>query len=123
MHQRCRRQNQENYARYGGKGVRICARWYVFENFLADMGERPEGTTLDRKESSGDYTPDNCRWSDAKTQSRNRSYARQLTCYSGPRGTKTIAEWADISGTNYGTIRSRLRYGWTHKEAVFGRIK
>ncbi len=50
----------------------ICERWMVFENFLADMGERPEDMTLDRKNSDGNYEPSNCRWATAREQNLNR---------------------------------------------------
>jgi hypothetical protein len=62
MCQRCLYPTAVNYARYGGAGVKICKRWFVFSNFLADMGERPSNTTLGRFADTGDYTPDNCAW-------------------------------------------------------------
>ena len=65
MKQRCRR--APGYAH-----VSICKRWGTFENFLADMGERPEGTTLDRRDTLGDYNPSNCQWATLNTQARNR---------------------------------------------------
>ncbi len=73
MHARCRRPKNKCYDSYGGRGIQICERWYRFENFLADMGEKPLGMSIDRKDSNGNYTPDNCRWATATEQSRNRS--------------------------------------------------
>lgn len=72
MKQRCLNPKATGYKRYGGAGVTVCERWLKFENFLADMGERPEGTTLDRIDSSRGYEPGNCRWADRSTQNRNR---------------------------------------------------
>lgn len=75
MLERCRNKNAPNYHLYGGRGIWVCDRWLGtdgFVNFLADMGERKKGLTLDRIDVEGDYTPENCRWADASTQSKNR---------------------------------------------------
>lgn len=72
MKQRCLNPKATGYKRYGGAGVTVSARWLDFQNFLDDMGVRPDGTTLDRIDPSKGYEPGNCRWADRSTQNRNR---------------------------------------------------
>jgi hypothetical protein len=72
MRTRCENPKATKYAIYGGRGITVCARWDSFENFLTDMGERPEGLTLDRIDVNGNYEPGNCRWATAKEQRANQ---------------------------------------------------
>jgi len=72
MINRCRYPYINRYENYGGRGIVVCDRWLVFDNFLADLGERPEGTSLDRIDPNGDYEPGNVRWSTASEQQTNR---------------------------------------------------
>lgn len=72
MIQRCTNSNRDNYPYYGGRGIEVCERWRSFDNFLADMGERPESMTLDRIDQDGNYEPINCRWSTKSEQMKNR---------------------------------------------------
>jgi hypothetical protein len=77
MRKRCLDRNHENYPLYGGRGITICARWESFESFLADMGERPDGTTLDRfPDRDGNYEPGNCRWATPVEQAHNREQTK-----------------------------------------------
>lgn len=75
MHRRCSRPGSVSYQYYGGKGIKVCERWSNFERFLADMGERPAGKTLDRVDGDGHYEPGNCRWATPKEQAQNRRKA------------------------------------------------
>lgn len=73
MIRRCCNPKHERYMHYGGRGIRVCDRWMRFELFYADMGERPEGLTLDRIDPDGNYSPENCTWATPKEQSNNKS--------------------------------------------------
>ena len=73
MKQRCLNPNNTSWRNYGGRGITICKRWLKFENFYADMGERPKGLTLDRIDNDKGYSPQNCRWTTMKVQALNRS--------------------------------------------------
>jgi hypothetical protein len=75
---RCNNPISKSYKDYGGRGITICDRWLKFENFLADMGERPKGLTLDRRNVNGDYEPGNCRWATRKEQAMNTRKASRL---------------------------------------------
>jgi hypothetical protein len=73
MKRRCYYATHRDYQWYGARGIRVCDRWLEsFENFFADMGERPRGMSIDRIDNDGDYKPGNCRWADAYTQNGNR---------------------------------------------------
>ena len=115
MTQRCGYEQSIEYPRYGARGIRVCERWREFVNFYADMGERPSGMTLDRINPDGDYSPENCRWADKKTQSYNRRTTRKMTVNGV---TKPVPQWADESGVKASVIRRRLDRGWEPERAL-----
>ena len=72
MRSRCGNQNNTEWKNYGGRGISVCERWESFENFLFDMGKKPDGLSLEREDVNGNYTPENCRWATPKEQVKNR---------------------------------------------------
>lgn len=110
MVQRCENPNHTWYKRYGGRGIRVCQEWRKdFEKFAKDVGERPEGTTLDRINGNGNYEPGNVRWADAKTQQNNRKGCAQIE-WDGKLN--TLTELAAQAVVDVATLSYRLRSGW-----------
>jgi hypothetical protein len=78
MRQRCTNPNHVGYANYGGRGITVCKRWDIFENFIADMGQRPNSNyTIDRIDNNGNYEPGNCQWLKSGDQQKNKRNSRQ----------------------------------------------
>ena len=115
MRQRCLNPNAPKYGRYGGRCITIAPRWDSFAAFAEDMGERPEGTSLDRIDNDQGYSPDNCRWATPKQQIVNRSFTRWIT-WEGI--TMCVADWERRMGLRERKLRDRLRYGWTLERAM-----
>jgi len=116
MIQRCTNPGAPNYEDYGGRGVAVCERWRNFGNFLADMGERPPGTSLDRINNEGDYEPDNCRWATVAEQVRN---TRRNVTVTIDGETRILKDWAQHLGLRYNTIIVRLHRGWSLEDAMY----
>jgi len=110
MRARCSSPSHPAYKSYGGRGITVCERWSSFENFLADVGERPfPGAELDRIDNNKGYSPENCRWVDVKTNSRNRRSARMINT---PKGEMLLCEAAELSGISAQVLASRIRRGF-----------
>lgn len=88
--------------------------WQSYEQFVSDMGERPLGTSLDRIDVNGDYTPDNCRWATTAQQANNRTNNHYVV-YEGAR--RTVYEWGQFLGIKPNTLIYRLRRGWSVSRA------
>lgn len=117
MKSRCFNPKATGYADYGGRGITVCERWCdSFEAFLADIGPRPCGMTLDRyPDVNGNYEPGNCRWATAVEQGDNTRAARRLKL---PDGEINLSEAARRAGLSNSTIRDRLRRGMTPQDAI-----
>jgi hypothetical protein len=118
MKARCSNPKSEYYHVYGGRGIRVCERWQGkdgFQNFLADMGPKPQGHSLDRINNDGPYSPENCRWATAIEQQNNTSNSRWIDL--GDRRV-TVAQAARLAGLMPGTILYRLDHGWSPSDAV-----
>lgn len=115
---RCYDPKNSHYAQYGGRGITVCDRWRgSFEAFLADMGPRPSlAHTVDREDTNGNYTPQNCRWATATEQGRNRRDNHLLAAFGK---TQCIAAWAEELGIPPRTIRDRIgKLGWSVEQAL-----
>ena len=116
MRQRCSNPKNPNFKDYGDRGITVCERWNRFENFVEDMGEPPLKYTLERKNNSLGYFPENCEWETRKIQGRNKRNNRLLT-FNGE--TLPLPEWAERTGLDGHTISHRIHRGkWSIERAL-----
>jgi hypothetical protein len=116
MKDRCLNSKGNKYEAYGARGIKVCDRWMVFDSFLADMGARPAGMTLERKDGNGNYEPSNCKWAGYAEQNRNRSN----TLWFEKDGIKmTVIDWCRKIGQSYKSVAQRIYRGWEYERALF----
>jgi hypothetical protein len=115
MLNRCTNPADLFFADYGRRGITVCERWHDFANFLADMGDRPDGLSIDRIDNNAGYSPENCRWATTAQQQRNRRSTRMYT-HAGK--TQAMTDWAAEYGIRFDTLRARLNRGDTFERAL-----
>lgn len=116
MVMRCHNPNVERFLDYGGRGIKVCDRWRKFENFISDMGERPKGMTIERRDNDGDYEPSNCYWAPWSVQAMHK----RNTVYLEHLGEKLcLAEWARRLSLDPKLLYSRKNKGW-NDERILG---
>lgn len=118
MRKRCYKTYSSVYRYYGGRGVRVCDRWFnSFENFFADMGVRPTSKhSIDRINNNGNYEPSNCRWATQSEQVNNSSRTIKIIIYGITYSIKQASELFEIK---HRILYDRLRRGWEPHEAIF----
>lgn len=115
MLQRCANQKNLSFKHYGGRGIKVCERWHDFTLFLADMGEPPQGLSIDRINNNGDYEPGNCRWASNDDQANNKRSSRRI-CLGGI--TLTLTQHINRSGLVRETVYKRLQSGFSIEDAL-----
>ena len=119
---RCKSPNCECFKSYGGRGIVVCDRWLKFKNFLADMGDRPEGLSLDRIDNNGNYEPGNCRWTTGLVQARNKrpankgqakdlsECAKKIVAYLIRATEAEKKAWQEVAKNDSRTLSSWIKY-------------
>lgn len=115
MLSRCNNPGSTYYHYYGGRGITVCERWQTFENFHADMGDRPKGLSLDRIDNDKGYSPENCRWATSRQQCQNRSNNVELTLNGK---TQCVSEWSRELGIGTQTLYERIWRGWSDEDTL-----
>ncbi len=114
---RCEDSANQAFANYGGRGIRVCDRWRLVENFVADMEDAYwPGAEIDRVNNDGNYEPSNCAWVTRKQNTDNRRSSRKIT-FKGK--TQSIKRWSEELGFNYWMLYTRLvTNGWSVERAL-----
>lgn len=117
---RCLDKKDKRYLDYGGRGIGICKEWLNFKNFLADMGEKPKGKSIDRIDNNKGYCKENCHWATPHEQ-QNNMRSNIVLEYNGKR--MTLAQWAKRLKFPYGTLQARIKRNWTIQRALTQKIQ
>lgn len=105
-----------NHPRYAGRGIKVCERWKTFENFLADMGQPPDGYSIERNDNNLDYEPGNCEWIPQWKQTRNTSRTKRISINGE---SLSLAEWCERLGARYRLVYDRIQVlGWEPSRAL-----
>lgn len=120
MKSRCYNENNNRYYRYGKIGISVCDEWIGKDGFInfyqwSIENGYSDNLTIDRKDNTCNYSPDNCRWVGYKIQENNKSNNRMITCNNVSH---TLGEWSEITGIKLSTIWARLNYGWSEEKAI-----
>lgn len=115
MMARCYNPSNISYTDYGRRGISVCNRWHDFNNFLEDMGDKPEDLSIERVNNEEGYSPKNCIWATTAIQTRNRRSTRKLT-YNGE--TLCVTDWATKLGIKQVTLSGRIHAGWSVERAL-----
>lgn len=116
MKRRCLNKNDKRYPAYGGRGIKICDSWlYSFESFFQDMGKKPKGFSIERKDVNGNYEHSNCEWIKISSQASNKRSNVKIT---HNNTTKNLCEWSLITGIKPGTISARIKSGWSIEKSL-----
>ena len=116
MINRCHNKRVKCYPNYGGRGVSVCDRWkQSFESFYQDVGDAPEGKSLDRVDNDGPYSPENVRWATQQQQAENSRKAVKVGAFGK---TQSPRKWSEEFGVPASVIRGRLKTGWSPEDAV-----
>jgi len=117
MMNRCENPKSKDFSNYGGRGIKVCARWKNVRLFIEDMHPRPDGMSIDRIDNDLGYTAQNCRWANKSTQMINRRITSRLSCG------ESVSEIAKKMGVDSRTIYMRKYRGWTDDEIINGKSK
>lgn len=115
MKARCLNPNRDSFPNYGGRGIKVCERWMSFENFISDLGRRPEGHSIDRIDPDGNYEPGNVRWIPLVKQQGNKR-SNLFVIYLNEKMTAT--QYALLTGQKPDSVRSSIRNGRKLKDAT-----